>query len=60
MALNLYRRHGSHCIAGHSLNEMTYESDESRRSAKKCSCPIYVSGIRAGYMTVPIERHLSI
>lgn len=28
MALNIYRRHASHCIAGHALHEMSYESDE--------------------------------
>ena len=44
MALNLYRRHGSHCRAGHALHEMTYESDELRRNWKRCSCPIYASG----------------
>ena len=44
MALNLYRRHGSKCVAGRILHEMTYEADELRRSWKKCSCPIYASG----------------
>src|SRR5579863_1996470 len=44
MALNLYRRHGSHCSGGRALHDMTYETDEVRRSWKKCSCPIYASG----------------
>jgi integrase/recombinase XerD len=44
MALNLYRRHGSHCPAGRTLHQRTYESDELRRGWKKCSCPIYTSG----------------
>jgi integrase len=44
MALNLYRRHGSHCSARRALHEMTYAADELRRSSKKCSCPIYASG----------------
>jgi integrase/recombinase XerD len=48
MALNLYRRHGSHCQGGRSPQAMTYESDEGRRSWKKCSCPIYASGTLAG------------
>src|SRR5690349_10308530 len=44
MALNLYRRHGSHCVGGRELHDMSYETDELRRSWKKCCCPIYVSG----------------
>ena len=44
MALNLYRRHGSSCPGGHAQHETSYESDELRRSWKKCDCPIYVSG----------------
>ncbi len=44
MALNLYRRHGSHCPGGRALYERTYEADELRRGWKKCSCPIYASG----------------
>jgi integrase len=44
MPLNLYRRHGSHCVGGRALHEMTYEADELRRSWKNCSCPIYASG----------------
>jgi integrase len=44
MALNVYRRHGSHCPGGRNPHEMTYESDELRRSWKKCACPIYASG----------------
>ncbi len=48
MALNVYRRHGSHCPGGRSLYEMTYEADELRRSWRKCSCPIYASGTLAG------------
>ena len=48
MALNTYRRHGSHCPGGRALHEMTYEADELRRSWKKCSCPIYASGTLNG------------
>jgi hypothetical protein len=48
MALNVYRRHGSHCPGGRKLYEMTYEADELRRSWKKCVCPIYASGILSG------------
>ena len=44
MVLNLYRRHGSHCVGGRALHDMSYETDELRRSWKKCYCPIYVSG----------------
>lgn len=44
MALNLYRRHGSNCPGGRALHQMTYETDELRRTWKKCSCPIYASG----------------
>jgi integrase len=48
MALNLYRRHGSHCPGGRALHEMTYEADELRRGWKKCYCPIYASGTLSG------------
>jgi integrase/recombinase XerD len=48
MALNSYRRHGSHCPGGRALHEMTYEADELRRNWKKCSCPIYASGTLHG------------
>jgi integrase len=48
MALNLYRRHGSHCTAKQSLHAMTYEADEHRRSGKSCVCPIYASGTLGG------------
>jgi integrase/recombinase XerD len=48
VALNLYRRHGSHCPGGRALHHRTYEGDEFRRGWKKCSCPIYVSGTLAG------------
>jgi len=44
MTLNLYRRHGSHCVGGRPLHMMTYEADELRRSWKRCFCPIYASG----------------
>ena len=40
MALNLYRRHGSHCPGGRRLHQMTYEADELRRGWRKCPCPI--------------------
>lgn len=48
MALNLYRRHGSHCSGGRALHDMTYEADELRRSWKRCFCPIYASGTLTG------------
>jgi integrase len=48
MALNIYRRHGSHCPGGRALHEMTYEADELRRNWKKCFCPIYASGTLSG------------
>jgi hypothetical protein len=48
MALNIYRRHGSHCVGGRALHEMTYEADELRRSWKRCLCPIYASGTLGG------------
>jgi integrase len=44
MALNLYRRHSSHCSTGRPPHEITYEPDELRRRLKKCECPIYASG----------------
>ena len=44
MALNVYRRHGSHCPGGRALHEMTYEAEELRRAWRKCACPIYASG----------------
>src|SRR5437868_2793414 len=48
MALNLYRRHGSHCPGGRALHDRSYEADELRRNSKKCSCPIYASGTLNG------------
>lgn len=48
MALNIYRRHGSHCPGGRTLHDMSYDADELRRSWKKCSCPIYASGTLNG------------
>src|SRR5262245_24249266 len=47
MALNIYRRHGSHCPGGRALHQMTYQADEIRRGWKNCQCPIYVSGTLA-------------
>ncbi len=44
MALNLYRRHGSRCIGGRALHDMSYDGDETRRAWKKCYCPNYASG----------------
>jgi hypothetical protein len=32
MLLNLYRRHGSHCVGGRVFQDTTYEADELRRS----------------------------
>jgi integrase len=50
--LNLYRRHHRHgrhqCIAGHPGDSTSYETDELRRTWKKCVCPIYVSGTLGG------------
>ncbi len=48
MALNLYRRHGSHCAGGRALHDRTYEPDELRRGWRKCACPIYASGTLSG------------
>ncbi len=48
MALNQYRRHGSHCPGARALHQRTYEADELRRGWKKCSCPIYASGTLNG------------
>lgn len=48
MALNLYRRHGAECNSRHLPDTRTYETDELRRSSKKCFCPIYASGILGG------------
>jgi integrase/recombinase XerC len=48
MALNLYRRHGSHCPGGRALHDRSYEADELRRNWKKCLCPIYASGTLSG------------
>ena len=48
MALNLYRRHASHCPGGRALHQRTYEPDELRRGWKKCLCPIYASGTLNG------------
>ena len=48
MRLNLYRRHGSHCLGNLPLHAMTYQADEQRRSWKSCACPIYASGTMAG------------
>ena len=48
MALNLYRRHGSHCVGHRALHAMSYEADELRRSWKSCRCPIYASGTLNG------------
>ncbi len=48
MTLNLYRRHGSNCPGGRKPFESTYESDELRRSWKRCLCPIYASGTLGG------------
>ena len=54
MALNLYRGHSSHCEGGRKPHEMTYESDKTRRSWKKCACPIYaccLAAVAAGAAT---------
>jgi integrase/recombinase XerC len=48
MALNLYRRHGSHCSGGRMLHDTSYETDELRRGFKKCFCSIYASGTLNG------------
>lgn len=48
MALNLYRRHGSHCLGGRVLHHRTFEPDELRRGWRKCACPIYASGTLSG------------
>jgi integrase len=49
--LSLYRRHhrtADKCTAGHKPDSFTYESDEGRRTWKKCVCPIYSSGTLGG------------
>ena len=57
MTLNLYRRHGSHCIGGRALHSTTYEADELRRSWKRGLCPIYASGtLGAGFKRRNTER----
>jgi integrase len=57
MALNLYRRHGSHCAGGRPLHARTYESDEARRGWKNCFCPIYASGtVRGSFKRRNTER----
>src|ERR1051325_4323916 len=57
MSLNLYRRHGSHCVGGRALHETTYEADELRRSWKNCLCPIYASGtLGTGFKRKNTER----
>ena len=48
--LNLYRRHGSHCVGGRALHATTYEADELCLSWKRC-LPIYASGTLAGRFT---------
>jgi site-specific recombinase XerD len=47
-ALHLQRRHGRHCDAGYPLDTLTAESDERRRGAKRCTCPIFASGTLNG------------
>jgi len=59
MALNLYCRHGSCCEGRHSPQEMTYESDEGRRSWKKCFCPIYASGTLGGQFKRRNSEHIA-
>ena len=46
--LQLQRRHGPQCAAGHLKGSYTFESDERRRQAKHCDCRIYASGTLAG------------
>jgi hypothetical protein len=55
--LNAYSRYGPECPGGRALHEMTYEADALRRSWRKCSCPIYVSGTLAGAFKRKNTRH---
>lgn len=46
--LTLFRRHGAGCAAKRALDEYTTESDERRRSQKRCRCRIYARGTLDG------------
>jgi hypothetical protein len=47
-ALQLLKRHGRHCPAGHPLDHYTGEIEERRKGAKHCGCPIFISGSLKG------------
>jgi integrase/recombinase XerD len=44
VALNLYRRHRRDCLGGHPEDLKSGEFEERRKTWKRCSCPIFVSG----------------
>jgi len=46
--LHLHRRHGRKCAASRPLDSLTSESDENKRGAKQCACPIFASGTLDG------------
>jgi integrase len=49
--LNLYRRHfrtPGKCLGGYQPDFRNYETDELRRSWRKCHCPIYADGTLGG------------
>jgi integrase len=60
MGLNLYRRHGRDCSAGHPADTQTYQFEENRKGKDRkprCVCPIYVSGtLNRGFKRKNTER----
>lgn len=44
MKLNLYRRHRRDCKVAHPHNSVSSEFEERKKTWKRCSCPIFVSG----------------
>ncbi|MGA2217754.1 MAG: hypothetical protein ABSG51_06690 [Terracidiphilus sp.] len=44
MALKLYRRHRKECKAGYPEDFRNGEFEETRKSWKRCACPIHASG----------------
>jgi integrase len=55
--LNLQRRHGRKCPAGHPVDSLTTEADERKRGAKRCDCPIFASGTLNGLFRKLGTRH---
>lgn len=57
--ITLQRRHGPSCSAGQKKGSYTFESDERRRGAKPCRCPIYACGTLNGvYKRSPTGRRV--